>query len=335
MRRLPYGGLRTGSLLAGLCGMFFVTIIGNLGNLKLLLDQFSQRGTVTLESSIPGFAKLVGAVSGLVNVVTNKATLDFPNDWWFWNASRVIPDTINEFPFFTFTYADLHAHMIALPITLLALTVVVSLCLCMHPVPQPGDGEPSPWAIPLRELAVIVLLGFVVGSLRATNTWDFPTYALAGLVALVVLEMSRRGPILAVGAARGHPGLAGLRAALGRIRAVALRHSFRRGRDCLLSLHEPLRDGLRRAGALQGRQDRDRRLPHALGLLHRTGRHLSRRRAGQRSAGRAVCRPGLRWSARHRGHDRCCPDGWAAAWRPRVADRTAASRTGCHTGPRP
>ncbi len=38
----PYGGIRTGSLLAGLGGMFFVTIVGNLGNLKLLLDQVSR-----------------------------------------------------------------------------------------------------------------------------------------------------------------------------------------------------------------------------------------------------------------------------------------------------
>ena len=59
------------------------------------------------------------------------------------------------------------------------------------------DVESSPWAISLPELLGIVLLGFVVGALRATNTWDFPTYALAGLIALVVLEVSRRGPILA------------------------------------------------------------------------------------------------------------------------------------------
>ena len=189
-----YGGIRTGSLLAGLAGMFFVTIIGNLGNLKLLLDQFSQRRGVDIESTIPGFAKLVGAISGLANVVVGSATLDFPNDWWFWNASRVIPDTINEFPFFTFAYADLHAHMIALPLTLLALSAAVSLALHVPRLCE-GAGEPSPWSIALPELLVIVLLGFIIGSLRATNTWDFPTYALAGLAALVVLEMSRHAPI--------------------------------------------------------------------------------------------------------------------------------------------
>ena len=203
----PYGGMRTGSLLAGLAGLFFVTVIGNLGNLKLLADQFAQRGTVAIQSSLPGVAKAAAALSGLANVVTGKASLEFPNDWWFWNASRVIPDTINEFPFFTFTYADLHAHMIALPLTLLALAAIVSLALHM-PRPARAErpagaawlaGEPSPWRIPLRELLPIVLLGFVIGSLRATNTWDFPTYALAGLLGLVVLEISRRGPIFAIG----------------------------------------------------------------------------------------------------------------------------------------
>ncbi|MGE5601438.1 MAG: DUF2298 domain-containing protein [Nitrososphaerales archaeon] len=192
----PYTGIRTGSMLSGLAGMFFVAIIGNLGNLKLLIDQFSLHGTLVVDSSIPGFTKLVSALSGLVNVVTNKATLDFPNDWWFWNASRVIPDTINEFPFFTFTYADLHAHMIALPLTLLALATVVSLAL-HRPQPPAGNAEPSAWAISLPELLLILLLGFVVGGLRATNTWDFPTYALAGLIGLVVLEITRRAPVLA------------------------------------------------------------------------------------------------------------------------------------------
>ena len=70
---------------------------------------------------------LLNFLSGAVAVVSGKTPLQFPNDWWFWNASRVIPDTINEFPFFTFTYADLHAHMMALPLTLLALAAAVAL----------------------------------------------------------------------------------------------------------------------------------------------------------------------------------------------------------------
>ena len=137
-------------------------------------------------------------------VVSGKSPLQFPNDWWFWNASRVIPDTINEFPFFTFTYADLHAHMMALPLTLLALAAAVALVRNAGVRGQESAGqtrsgaesaaeaEPSPWHIALAELLPIVLLGFVLGALRATNTWDFPTYALAGLAALVVVEAVRR-----------------------------------------------------------------------------------------------------------------------------------------------
>ena len=53
----PTGGLRIGSLLAGLAGVFFVTIIGNLGNAKLLFDQVVQRST----AGVAGTGMLVGA----------------------------------------------------------------------------------------------------------------------------------------------------------------------------------------------------------------------------------------------------------------------------------
>ncbi len=46
----------------------------------------------------------------------------------------------------------------------------------------------SPWLICCRSCC----LGLVLGALRATNTWDFPTYTLAGLAALVVVEAVRR-----------------------------------------------------------------------------------------------------------------------------------------------
>ena len=52
--------------------------------------------------------------------------------------------------------------------------------------------ESTPWRISLSELLPILLMGLVVGALRATNTWDFPTYVLVGLAAIVVLEATRR-----------------------------------------------------------------------------------------------------------------------------------------------
>jgi YYY domain-containing protein len=188
----PGGSLRVGPLLAGLTGTLFLVIVGNLGNVKLLIDQFASRAQGAVQSSVAGLAKTGNALLGLFAVLSGRTSLDFPNDWWFWNASRVIPDTINEFPFFTFTYADLHAHMIALPVTVLGLAIAVAIVRLVDSKTMLVSQEPSPWRIALSELLLIILLGFVVGSLRATNTWDFPTYVLVGLIAIGVLEAGRR-----------------------------------------------------------------------------------------------------------------------------------------------
>jgi YYY domain-containing protein len=185
-------GLRVGAMLAGLAGTFFVAVVGNLGEAKLLIDQFASRGPGTVQSTIPGLPKLGNALLGFAAVLSGKARLDFPNDWWFWNASRVIPDTINEFPFFTFTYADLHAHMIALPITLLGLAIAVAIVRLLERSSSAIGRETSPWHISAPEMILILMFGFVVGALRATNTWDFPTYVLVALVAFGVLEAGRR-----------------------------------------------------------------------------------------------------------------------------------------------
>ena len=47
---------------------------------------------------------------------------------WF-GASRVIEGTINEFPAFSFTLADLHGHVMAIPFSLLALAFGLQLAL--------------------------------------------------------------------------------------------------------------------------------------------------------------------------------------------------------------
>ena len=48
-------------------------------------------------------------------------------DWW--SPSRVVRNTINEFPAFSFVLADLHAHVLALPFATLAVALAFNLLL--------------------------------------------------------------------------------------------------------------------------------------------------------------------------------------------------------------
>ncbi len=83
----------------------------------------------------------------------------------YWSSSRVIPYTINEFPFFSFIHGDLHAHYINLPFVLAliclllqyklnrsnALSIVTISCfslLCMI----------NPWDVPIILLLIIVFI---------------------------------------------------------------------------------------------------------------------------------------------------------------------------------
>jgi YYY domain-containing protein len=98
---------------------------------------------------------------------------------WF-GVSRVIPDTINEFPSFSFTLGDLHAHLLAIPFTLLALGFALQVAL---------DGPRGDLA--LRAVAEALAAGLAVGALYAINSWSYPV-AAGLLIGAVVVWM--RGP---------------------------------------------------------------------------------------------------------------------------------------------
>jgi YYY domain-containing protein len=183
------GGASKWGLLSGFAAALLVAIVGNLGNVRLLIVNLA---TVAPQDSDMGgpLAQFRHALGGFGAVIRGDAALSFPNDWWFWNASRVIPDTINEFPFFTFTYADLHAHMIALPIFVLGLAVATALAR-VERRPSSLEARLGPWYVSLREIALIAGLGFVAGALKATNSWDFPTMLILGVIAISIGEITR------------------------------------------------------------------------------------------------------------------------------------------------
>jgi YYY domain-containing protein len=139
---------RAGVLGAALLGTLFVAVVGNLGEIRVLADRIG------------------GAV---------------PNDWWFWNPTRLIhhptgePGPITEFPAFTYLFADLHAHAMALPYTVLLLALIVTYL-------RRDRGKEST----AGTVARFLILALVLGALWPLNTWDIPTYAFLAVLALVL-----------------------------------------------------------------------------------------------------------------------------------------------------
>jgi YYY domain-containing protein len=181
-------------LLFGLVGAGFVALLGNLGEVHLILLKVSEGVLETFESTIPGLAALVRTLIGSFEVIFGGKALPIAINEWYWNASRAIPaapleSVITEFPFFTFLYADLHAHLIAMPLAFVSLAFALTL---VKGAEQPGTGEGGPWRQVLRTLVPLLLWSLTIGALRTTNTWDVPPHLIVVLGALAISELAQR-----------------------------------------------------------------------------------------------------------------------------------------------
>ena len=124
----------------GIVTAFFVTLAGNLvGFFQLMYVLFLQKGGMN------------GALS-----------------FNYWTSSRVIPDTINEFPYFSFLQGDVHAHMISIAFQLLIILLLLNVM---------KSGIPG--------IASILILGLSIGFLYPLNTWDYPVYLFLAVFVLV------------------------------------------------------------------------------------------------------------------------------------------------------
>ena len=122
---------------------------------------------------------VVSNLDGVSQTFANFAAMragQLPAPFDYWASSRVIPYTINEFPFWSFLYADLHAHLIDLPIVVLIVGLVASLL--GHARRDAGRLLP---ALPTLAVAALAL-----GATWLVNTWDLPTCALLIVAALTL-----------------------------------------------------------------------------------------------------------------------------------------------------
>ncbi len=138
-------------------------------------------GTVSIGRYLGGRLRHGLAAGGVITLLGN---LDGARQLWiegkriadfdYWRSTRVVPNTINEFPFFSFLHGDLHPHVTALAVNVPLVALAIGAWRTAR--------EPEIRAAQPIRLALIVLL---LGALALTNPWDLPVYfTLLGLLAL-------------------------------------------------------------------------------------------------------------------------------------------------------
>ncbi|WP_435345533.1 DUF2298 domain-containing protein [Haloarchaeobius sp. HRN-SO-5] len=155
---------------AGGLAVFFVGVASNLSTLARVvvwLLPASAKTPVDRNPNVPG-PEAVRAFG----YEWDRLALG-PDSFHYWTASRVIPDTINEFPLFAFLNGDLHAHMMSTPLLLLAAAVGFAYWL------TPAED------VCRRRAYLFACAPSLAALLALVNTWSFPS--VAGLTTLAVL----------------------------------------------------------------------------------------------------------------------------------------------------
>lgn len=186
--------LRQRAVIAGLIAVALALLVGNLAQTGVVVNAWYQTGSSSLEE-IPVVGGVARTLDGGIRMISGQPAAIYPGDW-FWTATRALNSEpgevqpITEFPYFTFLYGDLHAHMISMPLTLLALGWGIALALSAALPNESARGRGQT----VVETAVLWAIGVVaIGSLRATNTWDWPTYLLLGGIAVLYYVFRRSG----------------------------------------------------------------------------------------------------------------------------------------------
>ncbi|MDQ3547393.1 MAG: DUF2298 domain-containing protein, partial [Chloroflexota bacterium] len=139
---------------------------------------------------------LIVAARLLASLRTPSPPLD-SFGYWFWDPSRVPASedlfVITEFPYFSATYADLHAHVMALPITVLIVGLVYALVLDRREVAIATTAPRRSPGSSLSVLALFSLLALSLGTLFMTNAWDVPTFAAVSAAGILMATRAFAG----------------------------------------------------------------------------------------------------------------------------------------------
>ena len=161
-------------------------LLARRGRARLTTGVVAGGGLLTLVA-----VEVIGNLDGLRQFVQLDGRLSQSFD--FWRSRSVIDFTINEFPYFSELWADVHPHVMNFPIVALLLTLLTHLALnARRSVPAHARDERHRFDLVAPAAAVALTLGTV----GVTNSWDAPLaiglvvvgFAYAGLT-----QSPRRG----------------------------------------------------------------------------------------------------------------------------------------------
>ncbi|MGI8855171.1 MAG: DUF2298 domain-containing protein [Thermomicrobiales bacterium] len=169
------------------------------GTRTVIVGGIGAAAAVALFGNLDAFGQVAGSLRDGLGL--HGATDRFD----FWESTRIIPGTINEFPFFSGLWADLHAHVVALPFALLMAAVSLAVATDWRDGTHADGTIHRVWRAGGLPVPLLALASLVVGALYCINAWDFPTALLLLALGLVVglRDAGRSWPRVVGGAALG------------------------------------------------------------------------------------------------------------------------------------
>ncbi|MCH8345985.1 MAG: hypothetical protein IIC87_03530 [Chloroflexi bacterium] len=117
--------------------------------------------------------------------------------WWWWWATRIGSGfDIQEFPFFSFQFGDLHPHVLVMPLLIAVFAIALNIVLGARDESQPGDEERAErldaiWV--LHHPGRFLLLALIMGGAAFTDVWTIPVATLMILAAVMLANWRRTG----------------------------------------------------------------------------------------------------------------------------------------------
>ena len=175
---------------------------------------------VALSGTFQPVSEVLRRNEGVVNWLNDHSltfgftekTIQVAQRFDFFGSTRVLPHfAIDEFPYWSYLWADLHAHMIALPFTYMLVGIALNTLLgasrrysstnvsldsqsgslsmpsfASAIVRTVAESIIAAWRALGSSLWTLFVLALILGMVFITNSWDLPTYLLLNGVALLL-----------------------------------------------------------------------------------------------------------------------------------------------------